>query len=118
MKKILIILATIISGVAILLGMDLGRFAFKNVDAGGHQLRMLICGQGNPTVIFEAGGTGADGGPLEAWVRVQPEVSRFTRSVSYDRAGIGLSAPGPAPRDARQIARELHVALGNARIAP
>jgi len=118
MKKILITLATIISGVAILLGMDLGRLSFAHVDAGGHQLRLLICGQGNPTVVFEAGGSGADGGPLEAWVRVQPEVSKFTRTVSYDRAGIGLSAPGPAPRDARQIARELHTVLGNARIAP
>jgi pimeloyl-ACP methyl ester carboxylesterase len=118
MKKILITLAIIISGMAILLGMDPGRFAFQHVDAGGHQLRMLICGRGSPTVVFEAGGSGADGGPLEAWARVQPAVSKFTRTVSYDRAGIGLSAPGPAPRDAREIARELHTALGNARIAP
>ena len=58
------------------------------------------------------------GNPLEAWKRVQPEVSKFTSTVAYDRAGIGLSAPGPKPRDARQIARELHTALGNARVAP
>jgi pimeloyl-ACP methyl ester carboxylesterase len=118
MKKVLIILATVISGVAILLGMDLGRFAFQYVDANGHRLRVLISGQGNPTVIFETGGGGADGGPLEAWARVQPAVSKFTRTFSYDRAGIGLSAPGPEPRDARQIARELHSALANAHLAP
>ena len=51
MKKILITLATIISGVAILLGMDLERFAFKNVDAGGHQLRMLISGENSPQPV-------------------------------------------------------------------
>jgi pimeloyl-ACP methyl ester carboxylesterase len=118
MKKILILLATIVSGVAIVLGMDLRQYAFKYVDADGHRLRLLISGQGNPTVIFESGGGGADGGPLEVWKKVQPAVSTFTRTVSYDRAGIGLSAPGPAPRDARQIARELHIALANSKIAP
>jgi pimeloyl-ACP methyl ester carboxylesterase len=118
MKKILITLATVVSGAALLLGMDLRQYAFKYVDADGHRLRFLINGQGNPTVIFETGGGGADGGPLEAWARVQPAVSQFTRTVSYDRAGIGLSAPGPAPRDARQIARELHTALANAKISP
>jgi pimeloyl-ACP methyl ester carboxylesterase len=38
--------------------------------------------------------------------------------VSYDRAGIGESAPGPKPRDARQIARELHAALHEAHVPP
>lgn len=118
MKKILITLATVISGAAILLGMDLRQYAFKYVDVNGHRVRVLISGQGNPTVIFEAGGGGADGGPVEVWERVQPAVSKFTRTFSYDRAGIGLSAPGPAPRDARQIAGELHVALANAGVAP
>jgi pimeloyl-ACP methyl ester carboxylesterase len=118
MKKVFVILAIVVSSAAILLGMDLKQFAFKYVDVNGHRLRMLISGQGNPTVVFETGGTGAKGGPLEAWDRVQPAVSRFTRTVSYDRAGIGWSAPGPEPRDARQIARDLHTALVNAQVAP
>jgi pimeloyl-ACP methyl ester carboxylesterase len=63
--------------------------------------------------VFEAGGYPASGGTLEGWSRVQPEVSKFTTTFAYDRAGIGLSAPGPEPRDARQIARELHTALRN-----
>src|SRR5262249_13407844 len=33
-----------------------------------------------------------------------------------DRAGYGLSEPGPAPRTARQIASELHTLLQNANI--
>jgi len=110
--------AVLVSAVAILLGIDFGRLAFKFVDAGGHPVRMLICGHGSPTVIFETGAGGSGGAPLEMWEKVQPAVGKFTRTVAYDRAGVGLSAPGPNPRDARQIAGELHTALQNAHIAP
>jgi pimeloyl-ACP methyl ester carboxylesterase len=118
MKKILILFAMVGSGIAVVLAVDPGRFAFTYVDAGGHKLRMFISGQGSPAVLFETGGSGAAGGPLEAWERVQPAVSRFARTVAYDRAGIGFSPSGPRPRDARQVALELHTALQNARIAP
>lgn len=118
MKKSLSLLAVAMSGAAIYLAVDPGRFAFAKVDAGGHSLRMFISGHGGPAVVFETGGAPAAGGPLEAWERVQPAVSKFTTTVSYDRAGIGWSAPGPKPRDARQVARELHTALHNAHVAP
>jgi pimeloyl-ACP methyl ester carboxylesterase len=118
MKKIFMTLAICISCVAVVLALDLGRIAFKQIDVGGHSLRMRMAGHGSPTVVFEAGGTGAAGGPLEAWERVQPAVSKFTTTIAYDRAGIGLSAPGPKPRDAIQIAHELHTALANARVTP
>ena len=118
MNKLLAIPATVLSCLAIFLATDPGRRAFKNIDVGGHQLRMRISGQGGPTVIFEGGGSAGAGAPLEAWVLVQPAVSKFTRTVSYDRAGIGWSAPGPKPRDARQVARELHTALRNAHVDP
>jgi len=117
-KNVLILFATVTSGIAILLGMDFGRLAFTYVDAGGHKVRMLICGHGSPSVIFETGARGSGGAPLEMWEKVQPDVSKFTRTVAYDRAGVGLSAPGPDPRDARQIAHELHSALQNADITP
>jgi pimeloyl-ACP methyl ester carboxylesterase len=118
MKKLLVTLAVIISFAAIVLAMDLGRLAFTQVNVEGHELRMRIVGHGTPAVVFEAGGSGAAGGPLEVWERVQPAVSKFATSVTYDRAGIGRSAPGPKPRDARQIARELHMALQTAHVAP
>lgn len=118
MKKLLMLLAIAISGIAIVLAMDPGRFAFGYVDAGGHKLRMYISGHGSPAVVFEAGGAPAAGGPLESWERVQPALSRFTTTVSYDRAGIGFSSAGPKPRDARQVARELHTALQNALVPP
>jgi pimeloyl-ACP methyl ester carboxylesterase len=116
--RILVAFATVLSCVAVVLALDLGRLRFRMVDAGGHALRMLIAGRGSPTVVFEAGGSGAAGGPLEAWQWVQPRVSQFATTVAYDRAGIGRSTPGPKPRDARQIARELHTALHNASLSP
>jgi pimeloyl-ACP methyl ester carboxylesterase len=85
-----------------------------SVDAGGHSLHMLVEGQGSPTVILESGlGQGA-----EAWSKVQAEVAQLTRTVAYDRAGIGESEPGPKPRTAQQIAVELRTALKNAYVAP
>jgi pimeloyl-ACP methyl ester carboxylesterase len=73
---------------------------------------------GSPTVVFEAGGPPESGSPLEAWRRLQREVSRFASTVSYDRAGIGFSETGPRPRDARSIAHELRAALRNAATEP
>jgi pimeloyl-ACP methyl ester carboxylesterase len=73
------------------------------VDIGGFRLHLWCGGNGAPAVILDTGlgGTTAD------WGLVQPEVSRFTRVCSYDRAGMGYSDPGPSPRTARRSASEL-----------
>jgi len=49
---------------------------------------------------------------------VQKETANFAQTVSYDRAGLGQSEPGPKPRSAKQIATELHTALQNAGVKP
>ncbi len=118
MKKPFITFAVFVSAVAVVLAIDPGRFAFSYVDAGGHRLRLFVSGTGSPAVVFESGGTGGSGPPLESWERVQVPVSTFTRTVAYDRAGTGFSALGPKPRDGRQIAVELHTALRNAGVPP
>ena len=74
------------------------------VDVGGHRLHILCTGVGSPTVILE-GGLGGAG--TVGWTLVQADVSKFTRVWSYDRAGMGYSDPGPSPRTARRITREL-----------
>src|SRR5262249_42470869 len=74
---------------------------------------MLVSGSGPVTVVLESGWPGGMG-----WEEVRGQVARFARVVSYDRAGIGGSPPGPEPRDAKRIAGELHAALRNAGIAP
>ncbi|MHB1134450.1 MAG: alpha/beta fold hydrolase [Chloroflexota bacterium] len=84
------------------------------VDVGGHRLHLNCTGSGAPTVVLEAG----SGGWSLDWAYVQPEVARFTRVCTYDRAGLGWSEPGPRPRDAQQAASELHALLGNAGVSP
>jgi pimeloyl-ACP methyl ester carboxylesterase len=74
------------------------------VDVGGHRLHILCSGSGEPAVILE-NGLGSSG--LVGWSLVQPEVAKFTRVCSYDRAGTGYSDPGPSPRTARRIGNEL-----------
>lgn len=86
----------------------------QKVDVGGHGLQLLVGGQGSPAVIFE-GGFGAG---IASWSRVQKDVAAFTQTVSYDRAGLGQSDPGPKPRSARTIATELHAALQKAGVKP
>jgi hypothetical protein len=44
---------------------------------------------------------------------VQPEIARFTRVCSYDRAGLGWSEPGAAPGNAQQAVDDLHALLAS-----
>ena len=112
MNRPLSIVALIITVAAIWLAS--GHQTFTRVDAAGPKLRMLVAGSGAPTVVFEAGA----GSSLETWVRIQPQVSKFARTVSYDRAGNGLSEKSAFPRDGANVASELHTALQNAHLAP
>ncbi len=73
------------------------------VDIGGYRLHLWCTGDGAPAVILDTG----LGGSTPGWGFVQPDVARFTRVCSYDRAGMGYSDPGPSPRTARRIATEL-----------
>src|SRR5215210_8415169 len=82
------------------------------VDVGGYSLHINCMGQGSPTVVLDAG----SGAFSAQWVRVQQEVSDTTRVCAYDRAGMGLSEMGPDPRDANQVASELHTLLKGAGI--
>jgi pimeloyl-ACP methyl ester carboxylesterase len=78
-------------------------FPGRLVDVGRHRLHLWCTGAGAPAVILDSG----LGGSSAEWGYVQPEVARFTRVCSYDRAGMGYSDPGPSPRTARRIASEL-----------
>ena len=83
------------------------------IDVGGWRLHLNCTGEtrpAQPTVVLEAGA----GGFSVDWSLVQPEVSRFARVCSYDRAGAGWSDLGPRPRTLRQIVWELHELLRRA----
>ncbi len=76
-------------------------------------MHISCSGRGSPTVILEAG-TGAFSFD---WGLVQPEVAKFTRVCSYDRAGQAWSELGPQPRTIKQKAYELHTLLTNAKVS-
>ena len=84
-----------------------GRSVALGPSFPGLSLNLNCTGQGNPTVILDTGG----GIPAVGWSLVQPEIAKFTRVCSYDRAGYGWSGAGPTPRTSLQIARELHALL-------
>jgi pimeloyl-ACP methyl ester carboxylesterase len=84
----------------------------KLVDVGGHRLHITAQGEGGPTVVLDAGLAHVS----TVWNFVQPEVAKFTRVCTYDRAGHAWSEHGPAPRASRQICQELHALLANAHI--
>jgi pimeloyl-ACP methyl ester carboxylesterase len=80
------------------------------VDAGGFRLNLYCMGSGSPAVVFDSGW--GDWAP--AWSKVQPEIAKWTRACSYDRAGTGFSEPGPMERTSVHIAEELRTALHRA----
>jgi len=84
------------------------------VDVGGFRLHMQCAGEGSPAIVLDA----ALGGSSLSWSLVQPELAKFTRTCSYDRAGFGWSDAGPMPRTAGRIADELRTLLDRAGVPP
>ncbi|MCB1754062.1 MAG: alpha/beta hydrolase [Gammaproteobacteria bacterium] len=74
---------------------------------GNHNNHIFCTGSGSPTVVLESG----LGGNSLDWVLVQPEIARFTRVCSYDRAGYGWSDSGNLPRSIPRLAAELEILL-------
>ncbi len=113
MRRIQIPLVLLIA--AAVAGCDRSSETPVDVDAGGHRLHLLVVGEGHqkPTVILESGGRGGIG-----WQNTRNQIAQFAQVITYDRAGTGQSEPGPEPRDARTIARDLHAALQRAGVAP
>jgi len=82
------------------------------VDVGGYKMHINCTGQGSPTVILAAG----MGDFSLTWAKVQPEIAKYTRVCSYDRAGLGWSEPSRGPRTANTMVKELHTLLVNANV--
>jgi pimeloyl-ACP methyl ester carboxylesterase len=114
MNRFIVLFALILSTFAVVLAVLTVREMPRQFSAGENKLRMSVLGTGSPAVIFDAFGPAN----LEIWNRVQPEVARFARTVTYDHGGYWGSEPGRKPRDARQIALELHTALRAANVPP
>lgn len=84
----------------------------QRIEVGGRRLHLCSTGEGSPTVVLDSGLPGT----CLSWWHVQPEVAKFARVVSYDRAGLGWSDPGPEPRTTERIVAELRELLAAANL--
>jgi len=76
------------------------------------RVNLRITGEGGPTAVLAAGW----GGWSLSWTGVQRRLA--TRSVAYDRPGLGFSDPGPLPRAASVTVADLRAALKAAGVPP
>ena len=78
---------------------------------GGRRLRAVPAGPAaspRPLALLEAGSFGFSAD----WAAVQALLAaEGVRSLAYDRAGLGVSEPGPEPRDSRAIVDDLEALL-------
>ncbi len=84
------------------------------VDVDGHKMHIDCLGQGTPTVVLDSG----LGDTYLSWRKIQPEIAKFTRVCSYDRAGLGYSQSASGARTSKAIAEQLHALLQSAGIKP
>ncbi len=95
---------------------DLRRFppSGKMLRVEGCRLHSVVQGEGGPAVVFDS----PVGASSLGWALVQPQVARFTKTLSYDRAGYGWSDPGPRPRSSGRMVTELHELLRRSQVPP
>lgn len=82
------------------------------INIGSHNLQISIEGEGSPTVVIDSG----IGDGLDKWRSIQERIARFTKVVTYNRAGYGQSEPGPLPRNIGREAEELKALLEKASV--
>jgi pimeloyl-ACP methyl ester carboxylesterase len=83
------------------------------VEIGGRRLRLVRAGPatGRPLIVLECGAFGC----AADWAVVQERLAaKGLRSLAYDRAGLGYSDPGPAPRDGEAVVADLAALLAAA----
>lgn len=119
--KRLAIGAAVLVGLLVIVGLGTGAWAKARlaarhpapgvlVDMGGYRLHLHCTGDGARTVVMDAGLLDFSA----HWAKVRPDVERFARGCTYDRAGLGWSDPGPHPRTNRAMVTELRTLLSRA----
>jgi pimeloyl-ACP methyl ester carboxylesterase len=95
-------------------GADAPPLRGEMIDIGGRRLRLVRAGvraPDQPVIVLECGAFGC----AADWQVVQDRLARRgLYSIAYDRAGLGFSDPGPAPRDGQAIAADLEALLAQA----
>lgn len=86
------------------------------VEVNGSRRNIVQAGEGKVTVVLESGA----GDDHKVWSGLQEKLAERTRTLSYDRAGLGASDPSTlsGQRTPEVLARELHEMLEAAGVAP
>ncbi len=84
----------------------------QRIDVGGYYLYMESAGTGTPTVIFESG----MGCSTKSLANLAAEIQQVTRTILYDRAGLGQSDAVPKPRTSQDVVDDLWRLLQQAQI--
>jgi len=88
--------------------------ASLSATAQSENYRYRQAGAGVPIVVFENG----LGDTLDTWKSVQDDVSRFTTTFAYNRAGYAGSPSAVGARDAATAVRELRALLAECGLEP
>ena len=84
------------------------------INIGNHFLYTEIRGNKGPTVVFESG----RGNSSESWKEVSTIVSKFAKTIIYDRSGLGFSQNSNRPATAKHIAKNLKILLSKTQLPP
>jgi uncharacterized protein (TIGR02246 family) len=84
------------------------------IDIGGHSVHLVCSGEGEPTILLDAGA----GGWSFNWLATQTELaSAGFRVCAWDRPGVGLSDVGHLPRTSATIVREMRALIEAAQLS-
>lgn len=73
------------------------------IEIQGKQQHVLTLGKGQPVIVFINGG----GSDLKDFDIVQKTISKITKTISYDKLGIGKSELTDSPRTLENVSVEL-----------
>lgn len=84
------------------------------VVVNGRRMHFMVVSEGNQLWFLRQ----ALSNDLRSFAKVQTEIAKSCTTVSYDRAGLGLSEESSSPRSGEQIAMELHALLQKLGVVP
>jgi pimeloyl-ACP methyl ester carboxylesterase len=79
----------------------------------GRWTQFSCLGAGSPTILLDYGA----GGSMNSWKDVFEPLSKVSRTCMFERAGRGLSDPGPMPRDVNRAVADIDAFIRAANIA-
>lgn len=84
------------------------------VNIGSSNLHAVVSGEGEPTIVLEAG----MGGFSVDWTLVQPKLSEISKVLSYDRAGYGWSQTNEERVTSEEYVEDLRMLLATLKLEP